>query len=65
MPRIPAKDLLANPNSTLIELVDAMARLCEDKGYLQGRKGFAKTISETDYLIDALRTRIIEIEKTK
>ena len=62
MPRIAARELLANPNSTLTELVDAIARLSEDKGYLQGRRGFAKTIAETDYLIDALRDRVREIE---
>ncbi|MCC3409904.1 MAG: hypothetical protein JGK17_31080 [Microcoleus sp. PH2017_10_PVI_O_A] len=61
MPRISAKALLANPNSTLTELVDALVKLSEDKGYLQGCKGFAKTISETDCLIDALRDRILQI----
>ncbi len=62
MPRITARELLANPNPSLTELVDAIARLSEDKGYLQGRTGFAKTIAETDYLIDALRERVREIE---
>ncbi|MEG4318129.1 MULTISPECIES: hypothetical protein [unclassified Microcoleus] len=62
MPRIAARELLANPNANLTDLVDAIARLSEDKGYLQGRIGFAKTIAETDYLIGALRDRVREIE---
>ncbi len=62
MPRIAARDLLKDPSATLLQLVDALAKLSEDKGYLQGRKGFAKTISETDILIDALRERIEEIQ---
>ncbi|MCC3409906.1 MAG: hypothetical protein JGK17_31090 [Microcoleus sp. PH2017_10_PVI_O_A] len=61
MPRIFAKALLANPNSTLAELVDALVKLSQDKGYLQGKEGFSKTICETDSLIDALRDRILQI----
>ncbi|MCC3411056.1 MAG: hypothetical protein JGK24_08405 [Microcoleus sp. PH2017_29_MFU_D_A] len=62
MPRITARALLAVPDPTLIELVDAIAKLSEDKGYLQGKQGFTETIGETDYLIGALRDRIIEIQ---